>query len=55
MAVYRGWLMVAAVTGLNALAYPAFGWAVAQWVQLAFVLPPPAGFGWSQSEPVVRG
>jgi MFS family permease len=49
MAVYRGWLMVAAVTGLNVLAYPAFGWAVAQWVQLAFVLPPPAGFGWSQS------
>ena len=32
MAVCRGWLMVAAVTGLNVLAYPAFGWAVAQWV-----------------------
>ena len=50
MGLYRGWLMVGVVTALSVLAFPAFGLAVAQWVQLGFVLPPPVGFGWTQTQ-----
>ena len=50
MGLYRGWLMVGVVTALSVLSFPAFGLAVAQWVQLGFVLPPPVGFGWTQTQ-----
>lgn len=45
----RGWVMVGFMLALSVLSYVGSGVAVAQWVQLALVRPPPAGLGWSQA------
>ena len=45
----QGWLMVGFMLLLSVLSYVGSGVAVAQWVQLALVRPPPEGLGWSVS------